>query len=592
MSTPSRRKWPRKPIELRHESNGASSLSRSISPKGNFGFLIRNGWTELDKDLVSSRALDSVNEDYEDIGHAFLISRPLSRSEIQDYLERSISRNPKGIMPTYGRNINQFFNIPLRDNPYFTGRQRHLSRLDEILYPLSKSVTSHLRCAVLVGLGGGGKTEIAARYAHLHRNEYLAVLWIDGTSRGSLASSFSGLRNGLSRQMTIPGHQSSRSGSSESTSRSRTRNSSVNLVADYESMITSQMLASGESLSKTIHWLNSTHHRYHWLMIIDNLDDPDMVETIEDILVQLDRGCVIITSRNSGAAGLGTAVDVGELTSAEASEFLFRSLQLEDQTKAHSHQESVNSLCELLGYLALAIDQAVAYINENHLTIDEYIEIFQQQKADLLGRSSHNRYQRTRSSDLDGKYNTALTTWEISFRFVQHNSPAAALLLHLLAFMNNNDISEDIFRVIYDTKRRWDVWTTTGAISTFNDWENGVARALIQGMNSKPKFHEIVGKLLAFSLVKRTASRRRISIHPVRLIHAILPRSTADVCIVSPLLGICTYGTMGATSVDEPDGRVLNREYSCSLSIAPYRASSRCNDSYDCPAYSYYLRAF
>ena len=31
----------------------------------------------------------------------------------------------------------------------------------------------------LVGMSGSGKTELAARYAKLHRHDYEAVLWLD-----------------------------------------------------------------------------------------------------------------------------------------------------------------------------------------------------------------------------------------------------------------------------------------------------------------------------------------------------------------------------------------------------------------------------
>ena len=503
-----------------HFSESATGSS-AISANENFTFRVCDGWTEISKHLINHSSLDSTNEDYEDIGHAFLIRRVLNRSEVQLYVERSANRAPKGIMPTYGRTVNQYFGIPLRSNPCFTGRQNHLSSLDEILHPLSKSVESHLRCAVLVGLGGCGKTEIAVRYAHLHRDEYMAVLWIDGTSQNSLSSSFSRLGSRLAQEMSLngPGIRNDTTSATSRPSGPATRPysySSTNLVADFELGLTRGMLAGNTSFPQMISWLNSTHHLYHWLMIIDNLDDPEMVETLDDILLQLNRGSVVITSRNSRASRLGTVVEVGELAAEEATEFLLRSLQLWDQPSSTSpHQTEVDNLCSLLGYLALAIDQAAAYINENKLSIEEYIGLFQQQKVYLLSTSSNNRYSKTRSAGLDVKYDTVLMTWEISFRFIQRDSPASALLLQLLAFMNNEEISEDIFRAVYEQRGQWHKWSSAGEIFQENEWENSPTRILIQDMDSKIKFHEIVGKLLAFSLVKRAVRSRYLSIHPV-----------------------------------------------------------------------------
>jgi hypothetical protein len=512
------------------------SSARAISI-GDKMFSVYDGWTEISKDLVSREALDSVNEDYQDTGQYFRINRVMNRSEIHGYVERSKLRIPREIMPTYGRNVNRFFDVPLTNNPFFTGRQYHLSKLDEIMYPITPTPTSNLqlRCAILVGLGGSGKTEIAVRYAHIHRPEFLAVLWIDGTSRNSLLESFLRIAHKLRNQSsnkrafgrsystssgrmspgrTPPGRTSS--GRRSPVLVSHGSRSSVDLVADIEDDVAVNMFTGKASLPKVIEWLNSAHHRHDWLMIIDNMDDPSMVGVIEDLLAQLNRGFALITTRNSRASRLGTSMDVGEFEEEEASEFLLRSVGLWEQPSTSGPcRVQADNLCQLLGYLALAIDQAAAYINENGLLLDEYIDLYQQEKAYLLNTASNDRYLRTRSADLDKKYDTVLLTWEISFQFIEKESPASALLLQLLAFMDHEEISEDLFQAIYIAKAQWSRWTSTGAIVK-SDWgKSGPAQILIQGMGSKPKFHEVVGKLLAFSLVKRTAKRRCLSIHPV-----------------------------------------------------------------------------
>ena len=42
-------------------------------------------------------------------------------------------------------------------------------------------------------MGGVGKTQTAARYAHQHRDEFKAVLWVSAASREALVSGFAAL---------------------------------------------------------------------------------------------------------------------------------------------------------------------------------------------------------------------------------------------------------------------------------------------------------------------------------------------------------------------------------------------------------------
>jgi hypothetical protein len=77
------------------------------------------------------------------------------------------------------------WNVPIARKPFFTGREKVL-----------EDVEKGLRAgglAVLTGMGGVGKTQITAHFAHEHRDEYSAVLWASAASQQTLVSDFAGM---------------------------------------------------------------------------------------------------------------------------------------------------------------------------------------------------------------------------------------------------------------------------------------------------------------------------------------------------------------------------------------------------------------
>jgi MoxR-like ATPase len=68
-------------------------------------------------------------------------------------------------------------NLPERD-PFFTGRERVLTQLQEALVTQGR--------AALSGLDGIGKTRAALEYAHRHLEEYHHAFWATAASREAL----------------------------------------------------------------------------------------------------------------------------------------------------------------------------------------------------------------------------------------------------------------------------------------------------------------------------------------------------------------------------------------------------------------------
>lgn len=341
-----------------------------------------------------------------------------------------------------------------------------------------------------------GKTEIAMNYARTYQDDFNVVLWADGTDKSSLESSFNHLYEIMPRfddhllePMRPPGHNYNKS-----------QASLLNLIA-YERETPSALFKK---------WLRNTY--CPWLLVVDNVDNPEMIVVLEDLFSTFRVGSIIITSRCYQCERLGAVLEVNEMECSEATELFFSrsSLKLIDKTDS-----LVQTLLKRLGFLALAIDQAAAYIRYNQSTIEEYLELFEKEERYLLEKSVEGRYRMSKLSSLNEKSITILKTFELFFRYISQTHPEAGLLLNLFAFLNHEDIAEALFRNISNPSQPWERYSVSGSIAAFNAEGFGIAESLVRYLTSETRFRDATSALLSLSLVKRKSEKKSLSIHPV-----------------------------------------------------------------------------
>lgn len=171
----------------------------------------------------------------------------------------------------------------------------------------------------------------------------------------------------------------------------------------------------------------------------------------------------------------------------EGTELLLRRAQ----RFAGATDEEINEAATLviaLGQFPLALDQAGAYIEETGCSLADYRELYQTHRHALLSR---------RGRQAMGYPASVATTWELSFQQVEQTNPAAAELLRLCAFLAPDHIPEELL--------------TRGA----PHWPTALQEAVADRFH----FNQALETLLAFSLVKRLADQRLLSIH--RLVQAV-----------------------------------------------------------------------
>jgi tetratricopeptide (TPR) repeat protein len=139
--------------------------------------------------------------------------------------------------------------------------------------------------------------------------------------------------------------------------------------------------------------------------------------------------------------------------------------------------------------LPLALDQAGAYADETGCSLAKYLEYYQTQCTKLLkrrGRSSSNHPA------------SVAATWSLSFERVEQQNAVAADLLRLCAFLAPDAIPEEII---------------TGGAPYLGEHLQAVSE-------DQTLLDEAIGVLRAYSLIRRNATEKTLSIH--RLVQAVL----------------------------------------------------------------------
>ncbi|MCJ1348337.1 hypothetical protein MMC31_006568, partial [Peltigera leucophlebia] len=292
--------------------------------------------------------------------------------------------------------------IPVMDK--FVGRNTEITRLAQLLISSSTNNMQRKVC-LLHGIGGVGKSQLAAEFARKHQENFSAIFWIAGSSKEKLRRSIAALAQRL------PQHQIPE----------MARSLSTDTVKDLDAIV-----------EIVLKWFSRPSNN-KWLLIFDNVDreysaqskDPEEFD-IKKYLPDADHGSILITSRLASMWRLaGSDIKLEPFNELQG-ELLLNSIV---QKPLAGSLELVN----LLQGLPLAIDQAGSYIRETGTNALEYMKLYEETWAELMTQQHQFALEEAPASSI-------LTTWTISFNDLQKRSPDAANLLTLWSFLDNQDI--------------------------------------------------------------------------------------------------------------------------------------------------------
>ncbi len=285
-------------------------------------------------------------------------------------------------------------NLPQRTG-VFVGRAGELARLAGAVTASADVAGEGVVVLAVHGLGGIGKSTLAAQYAATHQRDFSVIWWITAASPAGIDTGLAALATAL--QPALAG------------------------------LLPTEVLR-----ERAVQWLAS-HDR--WLVVLDNVTNPAHAQAL---LARAPAGRFVITSRATGWYGIATPVRLDVLAPGEA-RHLLTAILTHGRDPDPGQLADADALCAELGYLPLAIEQAGAYITETRTTPVAYLH--------LLAGYPAGMYQQT--AEGGDAQRTIARIWRVTLDQLTA-TPYAGQLLRILAFYAPDNIPRSLLHGLAD----------------------------------------------------------------------------------------------------------------------------------------------
>jgi tetratricopeptide (TPR) repeat protein len=281
-------------------------------------------------------------------------------------------------------------------NPVFTGREQELRDLHAALQTGNAALMPVP--AALRGMGGVGKTQTALQYVYLHRSDYSVVFW----TRGETPEEFKAQLAALAPELEPP----------------------VPIQSDQKVMF-----------EAVCQWF-ATHA--DWLLVVDNAEH---LSELRDLLPRHPAGRILLTTRETVAPTFAQGIEIEHLDEATGATLLLRRAGIltsaqELEAADAPTQEQAKAVSMELGGLALALDQAGAYMQELGLSAGKYRDYYRKRRQSL-----HRQYGNPDHVSVSVTFDLALQ----QVRRLPELGEAAGQLAQVCAFLAADAIPDEIF---------------------------------------------------------------------------------------------------------------------------------------------------
>ena len=310
-------------------------------------------------------------------------------------------------------NVAYIFSAPPR-NRYFAGRTEEIQELKRILQVEETLKDKKVRVAAVCGLGGVGKTSLASEYAYQMKDFYKGgVYWFSAEDDTFLEKT----------------------------------------VNDIALKIGALLGSFDLTLSNTLRKISTSNDAS--LIVLDCLDIQNLSSNMTRFLSLPSQenifGHFLVLTRRNPSLLVNEVSEFEEnsclqlkcFLSEEAKQFIY----LRTGANSEENVESVaECLCEELGRLPLALEQAGAYIKMLSCDLASYLEQYKTERLRLLNQQPA----RPVSPGNESSQRLAVrTTWLINMEYLRKspNGQAAVRFMNACSYFNGNKIEEDLVNV-------------------------------------------------------------------------------------------------------------------------------------------------
>jgi len=266
----------------------------------------------------------------------------------------------------------------------FTGREDELAELDAELGQGDRALITQ----AITGLGGVGKSQLAARYAQTRAGAYDVVAWV-GAEDGGIAD--------LSRLAVR-----------------------LDIAVDE--------LSPADRAQAALDWLGGCDRR--WLLVLDNVESA---EQLQGLLPRGEHGRVLVTSRDRTLRQFGPVLAVDVFDEDTATRYLV------DRARRPDDEAGARELARALGCLPLALSHAAAYCVEGTSFADYRLLLEGLPAVELFDSRPELSYAQTVAS-----------TWKPSIQAARALAPLASAMLEMAAYLAPDAIPKALFDVLVD----------------------------------------------------------------------------------------------------------------------------------------------